>query len=402
MENKQGSQNSSLYAPFSDRIIFPIYNHLGNCCGFGGRVFKEHDTRAKYYNSHEHEYFNKGTIIFGLNSAKKTIQLKGCAFLVEGYLDCIAMVQAGYTNTIATLGTACTVDHLKQIARYAQKLYIMYDGDGAGQKAVVRLAELCWQVNLELFVITLPQKEDPASFLAHKQELEPLIAKAPDIFQFFIEHASHQFFSKNLQERLLTINQLLETIAQLPDPLQKDLLLHKMATTFDTSIETLQSHMRKKKIQISNFEVKHTNITHQIVLPPLEKKIFSVILTHDTIPLAQDDEIFLLEHMSPPLAQLLKQYRNHSCQFHSFFADIGEEERQLVSNITVEYGQEASPTMLNKLLDEFHKQQWKLRVHDVKIKLAQNSNASTEEQEKILMEFQELKKNTLRKNKGIL
>lgn len=399
MDGRQG-----LYAPFEDRIIFPIYNHLGSCCGFGGRVFKEHDTRAKYYNSHDHEYFNKSTIIFGLNSAKKAIQRQGHAFLVEGYLDCITMVQAGYTNTIATLGTACTLDHLKQISRYAHKLYVMYDGDDAGQKAMIRLAELCWQVNLELFIITLPPTEDPASFLMSGKDLQPLIAKAPDIFIFFIEHLGNQFFLKSLQERLTILNQLLDTIAQIPDALQKDLLLHKMATTFDTSFETLKQQILKKKLQPSKAfdeapeQGPKTSLFEGV--PPLEKKLFAAILTSD-VPLEQDDEQFILKHISPTLALLLQKYHDHNHRFDMFFNTLTEEEQQLVSNCTVEHGNEMSPHVLQKLIEEFHKQQWKILVHEVKMKLTQSGNASQEQQEKILLEFHELKKNIMRKGKGI-
>ncbi|HXW86213.1 MAG TPA: DNA primase, partial [Candidatus Bathyarchaeia archaeon] len=126
-----------LYSPFEDRIIFPIKDHVGRFCGFGGRVFREQDTRSKYYNSRENEHFNKGSLLFGLDGAKKAMQEKGTAFFVEGYTDCIAMAQAGYANTVATLGTACTIEHLKQIARYTHTLYIMYDSDKAGIQAVL-------------------------------------------------------------------------------------------------------------------------------------------------------------------------------------------------------------------------------------------------------------------------
>lgn len=399
MDGRQG-----LYSPFEDRIIFPIYNHLGACCGFGGRVFKEHDTRAKYYNSHDHDYFDKSTIMFGLNAAKKSIQKQGYAFLVEGYLDCITMVQSGYTNTVATLGTACTLDHLKQLSRYAHKLYVMYDGDDAGQKAMIRLAELCWQVNLELFIITLPPTEDPASFLMAGKNLEPLIASAPDIFVFFIEHVGNQFFSKSLQERLTLLNQLLETLAQLPDALQRDLLLHKMATTFDTSFETLKLQMQKKKVQPNKaFDepgLSEPKISSFEGVPPLEKKLFSAILSNDTPP-DQDDEHYILTHISPALAPLLQKYHDHNHRFDMFFNDLTEEEQRFVSNSAVEHGQEHGPHLLEKLLDEFHKQQWKIKVHEIKMKLAQSSNASPEQQEKILLEFHELKKNSTRKHKGV-
>lgn len=399
MDGRQG-----LYAPFEDRIIFPIYSHLGGCCGFGGRIFKEHDTRAKYYNSHDHDYFNKSSIIFGLDVAKKTIQKKGYAFLVEGYLDCITMSQSGYTNTVATLGTACTLEHLKQLSRYAKKLYVMYDGDDAGQKAMIRLAEMCWQVNLELLIITLPPTEDPASFLMAGKNLEPLITSAPDIFEFFIEHVGSQFFTKSLQERLAALHQLLETVAQIPDPLQKDLLLHKMATTFDTSFETLRLQIQKKKVQPQKtLEIPEEIATKKSLfegVPPLEKKLFAAILNSE-VSLEQDDEEFILKHISPTLASLLQKHRYHNHRFDMFFNNLTEEEQTVVSNSTVEYGQDNGTHLLQKLVAEFYKQQWKILVHGVKMRLAQSGNASSEQQEKILLEFHELKKNIMRKGKGI-
>ena len=129
---------TDLYSPFEERIIFPIKDHLGRICGFGGRVYKKDDERPKYYNSRENSYFNKGSLLFGFDNAKKSIQEHGAVFLVEGYTDCIAMVQNNYTNTVATLGTACTLEHLHHVARYAQELFVLYDGDQAGQKAVLR------------------------------------------------------------------------------------------------------------------------------------------------------------------------------------------------------------------------------------------------------------------------
>src|SRR5579871_5907950 len=155
---------TTFYSPFEDRLIFPIKDTLGRYCGFGGRTFKEHDTRPKYYNSRENDYFIKGSLLFNLDKAKKSIQESGKIFLVEGYTDCMAMTQHGIPNTVATLGTACTLEHLKQLARYAEHIFIVYDSDHAGKSAILRLAELSWQVNLEVKVITLPDGEDPASF----------------------------------------------------------------------------------------------------------------------------------------------------------------------------------------------------------------------------------------------
>ena len=167
----QGRNN--LYSPFEGRIIFPIKDHVSRYCGFGGRVFLPDDDRCKYYNSKENQFFQKGNLLYGLDVAKKNIQNDDIAFLVEGYTDCIAMHSYGHKNSIATLGTACTLDHLKKIANYTQQLYVMYDGDNAGQKAILRLTQLCWTIDIEPKVICLPKDSDPASFLHKNQDLKP-------------------------------------------------------------------------------------------------------------------------------------------------------------------------------------------------------------------------------------
>ncbi len=215
----QGQNN--LYSPFEGRIIFPIKDHLGRHCGFGGRVFMPDDDRCKYYNSKENQFFQKGTLLYGLDIAKKNIQSNDIAFLVEGYTDCIAMHSYGYKNSVATLGTACTLEHLKKIANYTQQLYVMYDGDNAGQEAILRLTQLCWTIDIEPKVICLPQDSDPASFLYKNQDLKPYIKQAQDVFSFFLQNKGHDFQNKNLKEKLQATASITSLIANLQDPLKR-------------------------------------------------------------------------------------------------------------------------------------------------------------------------------------
>jgi DNA primase len=204
---------SAFFSPFEERIIFPICDHLGRYCGFGGRIFKEHDARAKYYNSKESAHFIKGSLLFGLEQAKKEMQKSGTVFLVEGYTDCITMAQYGYTNTLATLGTACTLEHLSALARYVQRVFVIFDGDKAGNDAIIRLTKLCWQVDMELYVICLPSGDDPASFLSKQNSLEPFIQQAQDIFLFFIKTLGEGFTNQPLANKLARIRQLLPSLA---------------------------------------------------------------------------------------------------------------------------------------------------------------------------------------------
>ncbi|PJF38199.1 MAG: hypothetical protein CUN55_18225, partial [Phototrophicales bacterium] len=155
------------------------------------------------------------------------------------------MVQHGYPNSVATLGTACTLAHLKQLSRYAHQLYVVYDSDNAGHQALMRLTELCWHVSIELKVIDLPQGEDPASFLAHGGNLQSLIAQAKDIFLFFIDILGSDFATKPLSQKVSTSRSLLRTIQTIKDPLKQDILLQKAAKTLDIPFTSLKEELNK-------------------------------------------------------------------------------------------------------------------------------------------------------------
>lgn len=237
------SKSNSFYSPFEERLMFPIKDHLGRWCGFGGRIVKPHDDRPKYYNSKENEFFTKGSLLFGFDLAKKSMQETGTAFLVEGYTDCMAMVQHGYPNTVATLGTACTSTHLKTLSRYVQQLYLVYDNDKAGQQAVMRIAQLCWQVDLELFVISLPEGQDPASWLKNNKTLEPLAQEAKDLFIFFIDSLGKNFSGKLIPEKVRLTRSVVDIIRTIDDPLKQDFLLQKAAKTFDIPFQALKQEL---------------------------------------------------------------------------------------------------------------------------------------------------------------
>jgi len=235
-----------LFSPFEDRIIFPIRDHLGRFCAFGGRTFKPEDTRAKYYNSRETDFFHKGSLLYGLDTAKKAIQEKQAVFLVEGYTDCIAMAQAGYTNTVATLGTACTLNHLKLLSRYAPYLYLLYDNDAAGEKAILRLTQLCWQANMELKVVHLPAGQDPASFLEAQNDLDARIESAQDIFAFFIERLGSGYSVAPLSSKVSKIRQIIEIISLISDPLKQDILIHTASQTFGLPFESVKEELNRQ------------------------------------------------------------------------------------------------------------------------------------------------------------
>jgi len=388
---------NSLYSPFEERIIFPIKDIMGRYCGFGGRIFKDNDLRPKYYNSHENSYFNKGSTLFGLDIAKKSIQKTNRVFLVEGYTDCIAMSQHGFLNTVATLGTACTSEHLKILSRHAENLYVVYDGDQAGQKAIIRLTELCWQFNIELKVVHLHNEQDPASLLCQGENIEKIIQNAKDIFIFLIDASGKDFSTQTLNQKLQSIKHIIKIINNIEDPLKKEILFQNASKTLSIPIESIKTHLDQKcslrkpeKPQLPLQEI--TNEPQK-----LEKKIFFAIMNNIEL-LNRDNEEYLIEHLPNPFKTILQKLQKarvdfHSLNFNVFFNIVENKEKQQISKILLEFEEEIELKIFEQLLLQFQKKYWKHIVQKIKTKLdAAKKESNEKEVAKILNSFLDLKK----------
>jgi DNA primase len=402
-----------LYSPFEERIIFPIKDHLGRFCGFGGRRFKPEDERAKYYNSRENQFFVKGSILFGLDSAKKLIHDKEEVFLVEGYTDCIAMVQHGYANTVATLGTACTSTHLKTLSRYAQRMIVLYDGDRAGQDAILRLTELCWQVSMELSVITLPVGHDPASYLESK-EYTPDQFNTPgmalDILDFFIGTLGANYTSKPLGSKLKIARKIISIIHQQEDSLKQDILLQKTSKALDIPFNSLKQELddfrpattptepgeKRPEIALES----HLNMDEGI--PKLEKMIFFAIMNNIQL-FNRENEEYLLEYLPKPLNTLLEKLKSaknshEGITFTDYYGTLGIEEQLYVSKVLLEGELEPVQKDFDHLMIQLQKKHWKGIVTTIKAKLAQaKREENTEKMNTIMRDFLELKQKMIQK-----
>jgi DNA primase len=395
-----------MYSPFEERIIFPIKDHLGRFCGFGGRIYKADDARPKYYNSRENSYFTKGSLLFGLDLAKRSIQQQETIFMVEGYTDCIAMVQHGYPQTVATLGTACTLEHLRQISRYAQTVYVMYDGDAAGQQAMLRLAELCWQCSLDLYTIQLPEKDDPASLLVRGESLAPYVAKAQDIFSFFVGSLGVHFGSKPLQEKLRISERIVEILSRVDNQLKQDFLVQKAAQALDIPFDSLHREILRSQAVIKSVpqqgQVCHQN-DQESEPSKLEKRICYAIINNIQLVNGQREE-YLIRYFQEPLRSLLMHIKqmyekNPELDFQQFFDMLDDGSKQVVSKIMMEQEEQVSNETFDQLVAQFQKKHWKVMAHDIAIQLEQAKNCkNTEQVKKLVTEFLELKKRVLEQN----
>ncbi|MDR3647216.1 MAG: DNA primase [Candidatus Babeliales bacterium] len=409
---------NTLYSPFEERIMFPIRDLMGRFCGFGGRIFKENDERAKYYNSHENEFFDKGSLLFGLDLAKKAIQESGRVYLVEGYVDCIIMSQNNYNNTIAVLGTSCTTEHLKILSRFTKEIYVLYDGDNAGRNAMLRLTEMCWGFNLDLRVVSLPDKDDPASFLLNGGDLGGLINSAQDIYSFFIESSSSNFYNKSLQEKIWTVKKIIDIIRNIDDSLKRDILLQEVSSKLNIPVESLkkESMLESKKLSWQNKEkqdkenIEDEEYQADVDVSEIEKKLITEIMHN--FDLLTPDNFYLVDYFSSPAKEILyalidlknpstsSGQAGHVLDFNNFIKQLDEDKRQFVSKLLFEHKQERSNNFKNLLL-QFQKKNWKRIAYSIKLQIEQAQKNSDIENIKVLLNnFQELKKKLLNGEKN--
>ena len=168
----EAADTTRLYDRFRDRIMFPIRSARGRVIGFGGRIIDEGE--PKYLNSPETAVFVKGTELYGLFEARQAIREEGFALVVEGYMDVVALAQLGVANAVATLGTACTTDHVRKLLRQTDRITFSFDGDAAGKRAAWRALEASLPFagdDKSLSFLFLPEEHDPDSYIrAHGRE----------------------------------------------------------------------------------------------------------------------------------------------------------------------------------------------------------------------------------------
>ena len=190
-ENAQGE--AKRYDRFRDRVMFPIRNVKGECIGFGGRVLG--DEKPKYLNSPETPVFSKGRELYGLFEARTALREHGYALVTEGYMDVVALAQLGFANAVATLGTACTAEHVQKLFRFTDSVVFSFDGDNAGRRAARKALDAALPFATDVRTVKflfLPREHDPDSYIReHGQDgFAECVKKAVPLSRFMLEAAA--------------------------------------------------------------------------------------------------------------------------------------------------------------------------------------------------------------------
>lgn len=201
---------------FAGRITFPISDRRGRIVGFGARALG--DAQPKYLNSPETEIFNKRDLLYGFPQVMEAIRRERAALMVEGYTDVLMLYQSGIQNAVATLGTATTPGHLRALSGYADKIYVVFDPDAAGEKAIDRAATTAAELRLDLRVLRLP--DDPADWLLEHppDEFKGLLSDATPILEYVFRRKAERVRGAGAAERSRAVADIRTLIGQIEDP----------------------------------------------------------------------------------------------------------------------------------------------------------------------------------------
>lgn len=210
---------------FRNRLMFPIFNPQGEPIGFGGRILGEGE--PKYLNTPETPLFQKRRVLYALNLARNSIREKGEVILVEGYMDAISLHQAGFTNTVATMGTALNADTVQVLKRYTNKVVIAYDRDSAGLNAVIRSADLFRMNEMDVRFVDLPEGSDPDSFIREFGAVgfRELLERAGSLTKFRVTWLVRQYPSASSEG----LQAAVKFLASVTDPIEQKNCLQLLA-----------------------------------------------------------------------------------------------------------------------------------------------------------------------------
>ncbi len=236
-----GQKNGRTFDMFRKRVMFPIIDLRGNIIGFGGRVLD--DSQPKYLNTGKTPVFDKGANLFSMNFAKNSNAKR--LILCEGYMDVIAVNQAGFENVVATLGTAITPDQARLISHYAEEIVIAYDSDGAGQKATQKAINHFADVGLRTKILHMDGAKDPDEYIKKfgRDRFRMLIDDSNDANDFMLDKCEDGLDLSTEIGRVELLKRTSKVLAGIESPLEREVYISRTSKKCDIPVQVLKTHI---------------------------------------------------------------------------------------------------------------------------------------------------------------
>lgn len=237
------SEKGHYYDAFRNRVMFPIIDVSGSVIAFGGRVMD--DSKPKYKNTMDTPVFKKSRNLFALNFAKSVCS--EYIILCEGYMDVIAMHSAGFTNAVATLGTAITSEQARLMSRYTKKVIISYDADEAGQKAAQKAMKLLGEVGLDVGVIKVPGAKDPDEYINTygKEKFQEVLFSSKSKFEYNMDTVLSKYDINLPQDRINALGELANIISQVYFKAERDIYIQSVSARLGVEAKSLKEDVER-------------------------------------------------------------------------------------------------------------------------------------------------------------
>ena len=239
----KSEERGTYYDAFRNRVMFPIIDVSGNVIAFGGRVLD--NSTPKYKNSSDTPVFKKSRNLFALNFARHTCQES--LILCEGYMDVIAMHAAGFTNAVATLGTAITAEQARIISRYTKKVIISYDSDEAGQKAAMRAVKLLSEVGLDVVILKIPGAKDPDEFIKNlgADKFRQVLNESKGRFEYSMDNVLAKYNITVSAERIKALNELEKIISEIYSAAERDIHIQTVSKALGVDAKSIKTDVER-------------------------------------------------------------------------------------------------------------------------------------------------------------
>lgn len=239
------TQKGSVIDAFRNRLMFPIMDLRGNVIAFGGRVLD--DSKPKYLNTSDTIVYKKSQALYALNFAKNSSERK--LILCEGYMDVIAMHQAGFTNAVAGLGTAFTTEQISLLTRYCDELTLCFDSDEAGKKATRRALSMLSNAPLKIRVMSLADGKDPDEIIKSggKEKMNNIINAAVNDTEFALGEARSKYDLSTEDGKLGFLNDAVTVLASVKNAIERDIYISKLSGELEVEKRAILTQMEKQK-----------------------------------------------------------------------------------------------------------------------------------------------------------
>ncbi len=300
----RGAEATGWYDVFRKRIIFPIFDLHQRVVGFGGRALGE--GQPKYINSPESSLYHKGEVLYGLQMARRFVTERDGAIIVEGYFDLLTLHHFGFKQTIATLGTALTVQHLRMLKRYTKNLFMVFDPDPAGLQAALRALPLFLEEEVTGKVVLLPKGEDPDTFLrrGHLSDFEKRLAEAVPLIDFFLDRLMCLHDPKSIDGKVSIAKEALAVLRKIPDKIRMGLYVRRLAERLDLEESVLSSMINAPPRERARFKETLSPKPPAEHLPRSEEMVIRLMIHHPNLVPTISRERILDEFESPLLRRL--------------------------------------------------------------------------------------------------